>query len=298
MSKKMVLQKSLFILGGCFLLAVIIGIIVSQIKSNQTSGGSSPPCKDIGMGCSPTSGEKCCDSNAICTLDSNTQKSTCQFVHKCIKIGENCNDSPYSCCANLYCDTSQNKCTQCTNIGDNCKTDVGFGPHDSCCGNSYCDTSKKKCTQCTNIGDNCKTDEQCCDLNASCANNTCCKKNSSNCTQNSDCCSNYCLNGICNCKQLEAKCEPNIVNPECCPGTYCNNNNTCTTCTGGGDKCETDEQCCGHYTACGGGLNPYCKNKKCTSCKDLYAKCDNPSDCCNACQCVDAGAGAKHCLLK
>ena len=39
-------KKILLILGGCFLLAIIIGIIVGYTSSGGSSGGGSPsPCK-------------------------------------------------------------------------------------------------------------------------------------------------------------------------------------------------------------------------------------------------------------
>jgi hypothetical protein len=289
MSKKSSWKKILLILGGLILLAIIIGIIVGLITNSESKSGSTgtgPPCKNIGDNCSTTSGEECCDSNAICTLDSTTKQSTCQFVDKCIKSGEKCIDAPGLCCANLYCNTSQNKCTQCTSIGASCTLNV-YGD-DSCCDNLYCDNVYNICKQCTSIGDKCETDEQCCD-SASCNQSKCCQKNKHKCTQAIDCCSNYCHEGICNCKPSGITCKPNPQYPECCANKYCDDTlNECTECTNIDHTCQTDEECCGSDSLlCSNKNTIYCDKGKCTkqTCKDWLANCTKDSDCCEHCKC-------------
>ena len=143
-------KKILLILGGCFLLAIIIGIIVGQTSSGGSSG-STPPCKNITNRCSNNS--DCCTN--YCKAKKCALKSSgapCDFSYNC--ASNYCNNKKCDC---IPLNSFQHECIK----GQCCK--------DGICGPTY---TPKALTCCLPFEKKCMSDTDCCSNNCQ-GNKTC-----------------------------------------------------------------------------------------------------------------------------
>eukprot|EP01084_Bolivina_argentea_P301795 520757_1 len=170
-------------------------------------------CKELGVSCEYN--EECC-GGAYCDITTNVCSCTEEYYAECQHDKDCCNG------ACMWDSKFQNyKCMDnpCVVVGENCDND------EICC-TQICDESSKKC-ECIEEG-NCKDDGDCCG-DMTCEHNSIygewicidggCRDINWQCNQNSDCCTNYCNDGICDCLREGSECKNDV---ECCH-LACNN---------------------------------------------------------------------------
>ena len=120
---------------------------------------------------------------------------------RCTREGFECSDAPSSyCCGDLICEGVEDSY--------NCEVDCGPPPY---CGDDNCDAGEDQCSCSADCGSPPSTETNCndgidddCDESIDCADSDCganpacsCLPRKSECSNNSECCSNWCHRGTC-----------------------------------------------------------------------------------------------------
>lgn len=257
-------------------------------NTTDGSGGDSGACRMNGIAC--TSSGQCCTANC------DAKTGMCANPIGVCKVAGNSCATPNECCS-FSCVGGQCSGVQCTSDNQACTTDA------QCCGGKCSSATDGGAKTCTPLNGSCKT-----------AGNTC--------SGNSQCCSAFCENGICNnqpsfCTQEGDTCTTNF---ECCGGV-CNKATGATlgTCAlpsaPGATQCTISGQLCGGGADGGpnsdGGL-PSCGGDCCSrecapygptgafvcqppsGCRPTGEVCKDDSDCCGY-DGVQNVTGVGHC---
>ena len=224
--------------------------IKDTIENNDTSVYDTKPdiiarCHDqdgdgygIGGGCL---GEDCDDTDPLCNVDCSDRDNDGIYDCKddCIDsdgdgygegsgcFGEDCDDTSPQCNTDCSSDYDHDGIPDCRDNFQDCvaagSTTSGDCNNVNCCGEAICTDSLY--------------------------GTKCCYPQTHTCTTDEECCTDYCIGGICdNCRQLGQPCNSS---DDCCGYTGMGNsdvqcyNNTC--CLLPGARCNpSEDQCCGN----------------------------------------------------
>lgn len=230
--------------------------------------------------------------------------ATCDGLGKTCAAGTGC-ALDADCNAGLFCNTTTHLCTapSCTDTFKNgTETDVDCGGScvgsdgktcalglscaiDADCASGSCDAITKVCvTPCTPSGTDCPTG------GGACCSGFCdttqtpdkcaepCKDNGSSCTTGTDCCTGLCQGTPLACTKPATCTDNGLACPTapgvCCSG-YCNGTTCANPCTGNGNGCAFNSDCCTNYC----DPTKLCANAP--ICKDDGASCTLDNNCCS-----------------
>uniref|UniRef100_A0A1B6DZN5 Uncharacterized protein n=1 Tax=Clastoptera arizonana TaxID=38151 RepID=A0A1B6DZN5_9HEMI len=219
-----------------------------------------------------------CKSTADCCDGVCGEKSLCQKKSPCLKLGTKCKKGEQCCLDFCWKGTCQ---VPCTPIGKICSEDTG-----DCCDGGYCVNKVCRKKPCTSVRNHCSDDDECC--SDYCDEGICkykCLPEKHSCYSNEACCSGVCKNKTCFTPCLADK-QYCLYDHECCDG-HCIERSCQYRCSQYKEPCMSAKDCC--YT-------DLCVNGVCG--QDCFSEkyfCNNGTDCCSGnCQKGSCGNGQQR----